>query len=222
MTAWSYSGIKKFEQCPKQFYYVKVLKQYTEPSTEATLYGTLFHEAAELCVRDGVPMPEKFSFAKPIIDELLSIKGDKFCEVEMGLTQNLEPCKFNDPDVWWRGVADLVIVNTETNEARVIDYKTSKSAKYADKGQLELMALAVFKHFPKVQKIKAGLLFVVSNDFVKASYTRDDQPRLWEKWISAHAKMQGAFRSNVWNPHPSGLCRKHCVVLDCPHNGRST
>ena len=26
---------------------------------------------------------------------------------------------------------------------------------------------------------------------------------------------------DVWNPRPSGLCKKHCVVLECPHNGRS-
>lgn len=222
MSAWSYSGIKKFEQCPKQFYHVKVIRQYVEPPTESTLYGTLFHEAAELYVRNNVPLPEKFLFAKSMLDGLMRIPGEKLCEFKMGLTENLEPCTFDSPDVWWRGVADLAIINHETHEARVLDYKTSKSAKYADKGQLELMALALFKHFPEVQKIKAGLLFVVSKDFIKAAYTRSDEPRLWAKWLSAYKKLQLAYSNNVWNPHPSGLCRKHCVVLDCPHNGRNT
>lgn len=63
----------------------------------------------------------------------------------MGLTENLEPCDFFSDEVWWRGIADLVIIDEEEDLAWVIDYKTGKSARYADKGQLELMALAIFK-----------------------------------------------------------------------------
>ena len=55
-------------------------------------------------------------------------------------------------NVWWRGIADLVILDADNHIAWVVDYKTGKSARYADKGQLELMALATFKHFPVVKK----------------------------------------------------------------------
>ena len=41
------------------------------------------------------------------------------------------------------------------------------------------MALAIFKHFPKVQKVKAGLAFVVCDDFVKAKYCAEDAPLFW-------------------------------------------
>ena len=219
--SWSYSGIKKFETCPKQFYHIKVLKEYEEPPTEATLYGTQFHEAAEIYIKDGTPLPAPFAFAKPVLDKLNAIEGDKHCEYEMGLTEKLEPCTFKDPRVWWRGIADLVVVNHDSGKAKVVDYKTGKSARYADRGQLELMALAVFKHFPLVEQVDAALLFVVSNDFVKARYTLADAPRLWAKWLTAHAQMQAAYTNDVWSPRPSGLCRKHCVVTECPHNGRS-
>jgi len=40
--AWSFSRIKAFQQCPKQFYHEKVLKQYPFKESEATLYGTAF------------------------------------------------------------------------------------------------------------------------------------------------------------------------------------
>jgi ATP-dependent protease HslVU (ClpYQ) ATPase subunit len=33
------------------------------------------------------------------------------------------------------------------------------------------------------------------------------------------AKLAGAFEANVWNPKQSGLCRKHCPVKECEHNG---
>lgn len=118
------------------------------------------------------------------------------------------------------GIADLIIID-DNGTARVLDYKTGKSAKYADKGQLELMTLAIFKHFPEVVRVKAGLLFVIANAFPKASYHRDDEAKLWEKWLTDYTRMKRAYENDVWNPRPSGLCKKHCVVLSCPHNGRS-
>lgn len=222
MGPWSYSSIKLFEQCPKKYYHLRVAKDFQEDqNAEHLLYGKRFHKAAEDYVRDGTPLPEYFKFVKGALDSLKKFPGDKYCEFEMGLTENLDPCGFRDPNVWFRGIADLLIINTTTGEARIVDYKTGKSAKYADTGQLELMALAVFKHFPDVTRVKAGLLFVIANAFPKANYTVEQAPVLWQRWIRDHDRMKTAFRTNVWNPKPSGLCRKHCVVLSCPHNGRN-
>jgi RecB family exonuclease len=219
--AWSFSSIKTFDQCPKKFYHLKVAKDFQEDQTaDHLLYGTRFHEAAEFYVRDNTPLPPEFNYALATLDMLKAMPGTKLCEYEMGLTENLAPCGFKSPDVWWRGIADLIILQ-EDGTARVIDYKTGKSAKYADKGQLELMALAVFKHFPDVKRVKAGLLFVVAGEFPKAEYSRDDEPKLWRKWLADHGKMKKAYETGVWNPRTSGLCRRHCVVLSCPHNGRS-
>lgn len=215
---WSFSRLKSFEQCPKQFYHVKVAREYEEPETEAMLYGSEFHKACEDYVRDRIPIPKKFDYIKPTLDALIAKDGEKLCEYKMGVTQDLEPCTFFAENVWWRGIADLVILNGE--EATVIDYKTGKSTRYADKGQLELMALATFKHFPTVTKVKAGLLFVVCNELIRDSYTADQQPELWKKWLDKYGALEAAFENNVWNPNPSGLCRRHCVVLECPHNGR--
>lgn len=220
--AWSFSSIKLFEQCPKKFYHLRVARDFKEDdNAEHLLYGKRFHTAAEEYVRDDTPLPEHFKFVKGALDSLKKIPGDKYCEFEMGLTENLEPCGFRDPNVWFRGIADLLIINTATGEARVVDYKTGKSAKYADTGQLELMALCVFKHFPDVKRVKAGLLFVIANAFPKANYSLEQAPVLWQRWIRDHDRMKLAYKTNVWNPKPSGLCRKHCVVLSCPHNGRN-
>lgn len=218
---WSFSGIKSFEQCGKKFFHLKVAKDYSDPPTDATMYGTEFHEAAEFYIKEDRPLQPYFNYAKSALDMLKQLPGEKYCEYEMGVTESLEPCGFKDENVWYRGIADLIIVDREKGEARVIDYKTGKSAKYADKSQLELMALCIFKHFPEVRKVKGGLLFVVCKAFIKESYTIDDEPKLWKKWIGAHAKLKAAYANNVWNPSPSGLCKKHCVVLECPHNGRN-
>lgn len=218
---WSFSRIKAFEQCPKKFYHLKVAKDYKEPETEAMTYGTEVHLAAEEYVRDGIEIPAPFAYIKPHLDALKQIEGEKLCEYEMGLTESLEPCGFKDENVWFRGIADLLIVNREKKRAFVVDYKTGRNSKWADKGQLELMALAVFKHFPEIEEVKAALLFVVTNDFIRDKYLKEDEPRLWRKWLTDYTTMEKAYKRDVWNARPSGLCRKHCIVTECPHNGRN-
>ncbi len=154
---WSFSKAKAFEQCPKQFYHEKVLKQYPVQETDAMRYGTEFHKACEDYMESGIPLPKKFDFIQQTLDALNEKRGVKLCEQKLGLTADLEPCGFFDKRVWFRGIADLVIIDVLTGVAWVIDYKTGRSSKYADKGQLELMALIIFKHYPQITRVKAGL-----------------------------------------------------------------
>jgi len=217
ITPWSFSRLKSFEQCPKQFYHVKVLKDYTEKETEAMRYGTQAHLVAEEYIRDGKPVPPKFSYMQKVLKALNNRRGNKFTEMRMGLTEDLKPCKFNDRYAWWRGIVDLVIIRDD--KAWIIDYKTGKNVQTADTGQLELMALSVFAHFPDVDKIHAGLLFTVKKKFIKESYNRGQISVLWEQWRGRHDRMKVALNTGVWNPHPSGLCYRHCVVSECIYNG---
>ena len=216
---WSFSRIKAFEQCPKQFYHEKVLKQYPFIQTEAMIYGNQFHKACEDYIGKGEPLPERFMYIKDALDKLNQRKGVKICEQRLGVTANLEPCKFGARNVWFRGIVDLAILDEDSGIGWIIDYKTGKSAKYADKGQLELMALAIFAHYPKITSIRAGLLFVVANKLVKETYEVADRANLWEKWASNYATMEKAFEADVWNPRPSGLCKRHCPVTEGAHNG---
>jgi len=220
ITPWSFSKIKSFEQCPKKFYHLKVAKDYKEPETEAMLYGTAVHEAAEEYIRDGKPLPPEYDYIKAPLDSLNMKQGNKLCEYEMGLTADLEPCGFWDDDCWYRGIADLVILDEENKTAWVIDYKTGKNTRYADKGQLELMALCVFKHFPDVETVRGGLLFVVCNELIRDTYSSSSAGKMWEKWLADYKRMEIAYTNDVWNAHQSGLCKRHCIVTECVHNGR--
>ena len=215
---WSYSGINLFKQCPQKYYRLKIVKDVVEPPQEHLLYGTAVHLAAEEYVRDGTPIPAKYGFIQEQLDKLVAIEGTKYCEYEMGLTREFEPCGFNDKEAWWRGIADLIIINGD--RAYLVDYKTSKSAKYADTGQLQLLSLALFKHFPEVKKVKAGLLFMVSKEFVKAEYSVEDT-KGWIPWLQATHRLETAMITNVWNPNPNFTCRNYCPVLDCLHNGKN-
>lgn len=217
---WSYSSIKQFQTCPKQYYHLRLQKDFKDPPSPAMDYGNRFHKAAELYVRDGTKLPQEFMFAKATLDKLAQMRGTVLPEQKLALTANLEPCKFFDSNAWWRGIVDLLILND--GKAKILDYKTGKSAKYADVGQLELMTLATFKHYPEVKSVRAGLLFVLCDEFITADYTQDDVPDLWQKWLSAYGELKHAYKTWSWNPKPSGLCRQHCVVTDCIHNGRNS
>ena len=216
--SWSYSSLGLFQQCPRKYYHLRVVKDIKEPETTAILYGKEVHLALEEYIRDGKPIPAKFSEFQDVADMLKAMPGEKLCEYKMGLTKDIQACGFFDENVWFRGVADLLIINGDT--ARVIDYKTGKSSEFADVKQLELMALAVFKHFPKVRRVKAGLVFLVANDFVKAEYEKKDAPITWLKWIQETDFLEKAHETNVWNPKPNFTCRKYCLVKSCEHNGK--
>ena len=95
-----------------------------------------------------------------------------------------------------------------------------KSVPYADPGQLELIALAIFTAYPQVTEVRAALFYVVAPAFIRKTYTRDETSRLWTKWIGNFNQMAASYKNNVWNTKQSGLCHKHCPVLECPHNGR--
>lgn len=218
--SWSYSSLELFQQCPHKYYRLKVKKDVKEPLSEHLTYGLDVHKAAEDYIRDGTPIPEKFKFIEPAMEKLRGYKGQHLCEYRMGLTRNLEPCKFLAKDVWWRGIADLIILDGDS--AKLVDYKTGKSSKHADTKQLEILSLAIFRHFPQVKRVKGGLLFFVANDFVKNEYDIDNSDVYWQRWLTNTAQLEKAFEVDMWNPRPNFTCSKWCPVRDCTHNGRSS
>ena len=219
MNTWSYSSLSLFKQCPRKYHRLRVVKDIKEDEAEHLVYGNAVHKAAEEYGRDGTPIPAKFLYIKQYVDTLIDSPGDKYYEHKMGLTRELEPCEFLAGHVWWRGIADFLAVDRKT--AVLVDYKTGKSARYADTAQLELLALAIFAHFPQVEIVRAGLLFVVSKEFIEIELNRNHQHELWKKWIKDTDRLDGCFESDTWNPSPNFTCRNYCPVLDCEHNGRN-
>jgi hypothetical protein len=110
-----------------------------------------------------------------------------------------------------RGIVDLLIVDDD--QGYIIDYKTG-SDKYPDPKQLKLMALMAFAHFPQLQKIKAGLLFITRNSFVDESYTREQIAELWDNFRPDLLRLGSSMETDVWNPNPTPLCG-WCPVKTC-------
>ena len=213
---WSYSALKEYLNCPKQYQELKVLKRYEKSTSEQMLYGTEVHKALEDYVRDNVPLAKNYQRFKGIVDVLITIEGAKYPEHKVAITKDKQPCDFDDPNRWVRGIMDLLIIDGD--HAFIVDYKTG-SNRYPDPKQLRLMALMTFIHFPEVQKIKGGLLFVMHNSFISEEYTRDEVNTSWGHFTPSLARLSHSYESDTWVPNPTPLC-KYCPVKDCDfHKG---
>jgi len=218
MTAWSYSSISTFKQCPKKYYHLKVAKDVKDKGNAATFYGNEVHKAAEHYIRDGEPIPAKLNYVKKILDAFNRIEGEKHCEIRMAVSKEnnvYKPTSFFAKDVWWRGIVDLLIINGE--KAYIVDYKTGKNAKYADTKQLDLMAGATFVNYPQVKVIKSALAYVVSNEFIKKKHTVDMYKSYFSVFDDELERLTVAEENDVWNAIDGPLCA-FCPVTSCEHN----
>ena len=217
-TAWSYSSIKTFDQCPRKYFHLKVLKDVKDYGNEATIYGQEVHKACEDYVKDGVEIPEKFAYVRGVVEAIKRMDGDKHTELKLGVKKvegGYEPCKFLGKDVWWRGIADVVVIRGDIGYS--LDYKTSKNARYADTKQLDLVAAGLFVHFPQLKKVKSGLLFVVSNEFIHKEHFVEQRDDYFDTFKDELDRLDSAEVSGVWNAKTGSLC-KFCPVTRCEHN----
>ena len=154
---------------------------------------------------------------RPVVETLAKFPGEKHTELKLGVRKTdtgFEPCGFFDKDVWYRGIVDLLIVDGWN--AHMVDYKTGKNAKYADMKQLDLMAGAIFVHFPDVLRIKSGLAFVVSNEFPKKVHVRTELSQYMHVFQDQLHMLEQAEEHGVWNAKSSPLCG-WCPVTSCAH-----
>lgn len=211
MIKWSFSSLKQYANCPRQYHEVKVLQNFRTNVSTQMQYGTDVHKALEEYTRDKIELPQNYKKFQPLVDTLMEIPGRKFFEYKMALTKDKIPCDFDDENYWVRGIADLLIVDEDT--AFIVDYKTG-SNRFPDPKQLKLMALMVFEIFPHVMTVKGGLLFVAHNSFVPEVYHRGHIDSYWQVFWPDLQRLRLSYEVNNWSPNPSKLCG-WCPVTTC-------
>ncbi len=214
MFTWSYSSLKDYITCPKQYQEVKVLKNYQKEMTEQILYGNQVHKALENYIKDGEPLAQNYQRFAPLMDTLKEIPGEFHPELRMALNFDRKACKWSDPECWVRGIVDFLVIDGE--HAFIVDYKTG-SNKYPDVKQLRLMALMVMEHFPQINKVKAGLMFVMHNSFITEEYTREESEKLWNSFIPDLERLKLSYEKDIWHATPNNLCG-WCPVKSCEHH----
>jgi len=211
---WSYSSLNMFKTCPAQFHAVKVVKTAADKTSAAGEYGQYVHKAFEERLRDGKALPSDLAHHEPKMAELEALPGQKFYEQRLALSRTLKPSGFFARDVWSRGVLDLLAIDGD--RAVVVDYKTSKRVPAPT--QLILCALYVFHTHPRVDVVDASY-YMVTHQTQPAShqYKRSDVARLWKVFSPDLKQYVEAFKTDIWQERPSGLCKGWCPVTHCAH-----
>lgn len=211
LPAWTYSQLDSFETCPKKFYHLKVVRDIVEPPTEATIWGSKVHEALEYRVKDGTPLPEGMTQWEALAAKICAMPGEKLTEQKMALDRNFQPAEWGA--AWTRGIADLVVVGGKS--VAVMDYKTGKRKPTE---QLMLYAGYAFSHYPDIDQVLTGFVWLKERRIDKAVYQRDEVSNIWQHFLARSRKLESSYERDSWPPRPSGLCKGWCPVKTCEFN----
>ena len=208
---WSHTALDTFVNCPKRYYETKVIKSVVEAPTQQMQWGTDVHKHLELRVKDGTPLPAALTNHEPYIQRLLALPGRITAEEKIALDLKGQPCAFFAKDVWYRGVIDFAAIDQTV--AHIRDYKTgARKDKFA---QLKLFALHTFSHYPTVETVDARYYWTQLGIESGEVYLRSQIPTLWAHFLPDLTQYMEAFKHDIWQPRPSGLCYGWCPVKTC-------
>lgn len=223
----SFTAVKQFEKCPRQYKEVRIDKRYPYEQSDEARWGEYIHSCLENAITVGEKLPDNAAQYQPLVDAVNQrrLSGwEIWCEKTFAITNNGQ-AEFTDAeDTWWSpkyrlaGNIDLLMVSPDGKEAIINDWKTNKSAKYAEPQQIDLYALGTLLAVPTLEKVTGCLMFICDEyKMVKSTYTRADIPRLWDEW---KFKTQRVMLAIMNNHFPEGaatpLCG-WCPCADCPN-----
>lgn len=211
---WSYSALKKFEECAYQVYLTRVEK-HTEERSEAADRGTNIHTLAEEFVKgELLELPKEL---RHFADEFFELRdqyaaGLVSLEGEWAFTADWQPTTWFGKDAWGRMKLDAFVREDETS-GRVIDYKSGKKFgnELTHSGQAQQYAIGVFMRFPELEYLETDFWYLdhASNNRLKKEYTRERAmlflPKVNERALSLTTALE-------FDPKPS----KHNCRF-CPH-----
>jgi len=205
---WSYSALTAFETCPRRYQLTRVTKEVVEKQTEATMWGNKVHKSLELFAKGKQALPPDLAKYEKYVRKIQSREGKRVVEEKMALNTSFRPTTWFAKDVWVRGIIDIGVVGSET--AYLLDWKTGK--RKPDSDQLKLFAALAFAHYPWVDKVVTGFIWLKDAKFDKESFTREQLPEIWNEFLPRLQRLEHAFQEDKWVPKPSGLCKNWCPV----------
>lgn len=200
----SFSSIKMYMNCPLRYYHQRVRKAVSDPGSEATHYGERIHKFLEDRLKTNTELPQEAAHYEGLMSAILSgMKGELLVEQELTLNVELQPTGWFDDDAWLRTKIDVLVLDTKW--AAVLDWKTGK--RKPDFDQLELYALQIFAHYPEVERVSVGFVWLKDKAMDRDEYVRQDAAALWEKLLTQIKRIEKSLETNTWPARPSGLCR---------------
>jgi hypothetical protein len=212
---WSYTAVKNFETCPKQYYHRSVAKDVKEPESEALSFGKALHDHfAKRLGPKKTPMPFGFGAYEKWATKVEEMADGApiMTELEIAVTRDFKPTAWLAKDVWFRAKLDVLIDFGDS--AVVLDWKTGKID--TDAPQLGLFAAAAFVERPTLKSVMTGYVFLKEDHVADAVHTPESQVEFWNGMLPRVKALENAWSTSSWPASPSGLCR-WCPVSHCPH-----
>lgn len=211
---WSPSKIMQFETCPYQYaaqYFYKTLP-YQE--TEATIWGTRVHAAAEDFMNGKeITDFDAFALVEKWVKTLSKVPGERFVEHKIGVNTKGIPCDYDSAE--GRMILDFGV--KWDDKMLLVDYKTGKQK--ADDTQLKIYALFMAMAHPEVKTITYKYVWLKDNVATGGELTRADLPKIGQELSLKIKRMREAWDNEVFAQKPSGLCKRFCGCVECPHCG---
>lgn len=200
--AHSYSAIKQYENCPKQYKMQRITREVKASFGEASILGNRIHEQLEQRLRDKTVLPSESAKYEAFCHAFELLPGQLVVEQEMTLNARFKPTGWWDKDAWLRSKLDVGVINGAY--AVVGDWKTGKHR--PDFTQMEMFALQTFKHYPEVKKVKTALVWLKDLKMDSQTYTVEQAPKMWDRLLTRIERIEVAHKMNNWPAKPSGLC----------------
>ena len=202
----SFSALKMYENCPRRYMHQRINKEVQDEGSDASKYGERIHEALELRLKDKTPLTDETKKYESLCTaiEQYSQPGELFVEQKMTLNKNLTPTEWFAPDAWFRSVLDVLMIHENQKKVFVLDWKTGK--RRPDFTQMEIFALQVFKHYPKVDSVTSALVWLRDYKMDTQVYKREQSNEMWAKIMARINRIYESLEHDTWPPKPSGLC----------------
>lgn len=211
----SYSRLKNFEVCGFRHLQVDILKSVREEESEILRWGNLVHKALAARLGKKTPLPEGMTQFEEHAVRLEKVPGEVRVEQQLAITKDFAPTGWFDKNVWFRAVADVIIINPPV--ALAIDYKLGKVVE--DSQQLALLAACVFAHNPEVRAIRSEFWWFKEGCETREDFKRESMPDMWKRVWPRIEALQKAHETQTYLKKPGGLCRRYCPVRSCEHYG---
>lgn len=156
ITAWSYSRLTCYEECPAKFKY-KNIDKIPEPPAPALERGKALHAEAENFIKFGTATSNWSPYWSRRLGEAVK-RGGAESETQKAVTSDWSETGWFDPNVYCRAVFDMVSV--EDKKVTMVDFKSGKYRPGTYKGQMDLYAVFGFALYPKVEEVYSSLWFI--------------------------------------------------------------
>lgn len=208
--SWSYTALSSFEKCPASYAAERFYCTVPFQETEAIRWGNRVHSAGEVFVRDGVVTdPEAFKEVEKYARLFRNLKdngADVQPELEITLTQDMQPTGWFSKDAWFRIKLDVPVI--QGVKANVFDYKTGGKIR-DDQDQLKLCSASLGLIRPELETFTPKLIWTKHQTVTGCSpevIPKSQLPAIWEDFLARVDRMQKAWQSETFPARSGPLC----------------